>query len=147
MDPGVPLLSSKADELCSTALPNCYCKRGQCRAILRLSDDDRTVLERYCSGADCCAKLGISTNTLSQLTSGKSAKYDDGRYYLLGKRLNLKYEQQEKVVWGNQGCILLDAQGNFQRRFSSANEAGQILGLNRSEIGTVCNGELSQLHE
>ena len=109
MDPGVPLLSSKADELCSTALPNCYCKRGQCRAILRLSDDDRTVLERYCSGADCCAKLGISTNTLSQLTSGKSAKYDDGRYYLLGKRLNLSLSLNGLILSQNGGLyVLLD---------------------------------------
>jgi hypothetical protein len=117
--------------ICTSGQPNCYCKSGRSRAIVRI-DADGNVLEAYCSGSDAARKLGFTPSQLSAALRGRSTKGGGSvnghyfRFYDVNEPLGRAVE-----LVGDDGVVL--------QSWPSATVAMRDTGVSNSEIGKVCN--------
>ena len=55
---------------CTSGRPNCYCKSGRTRAIVRYDPETGDDLEEYCSTSDAAQKLGLAAPNITHVLSG-----------------------------------------------------------------------------
>ena len=55
---------------CTSGRPNCYCKSGRTRAIVRYDPETGEDLEEYCSTSDAARKLNLRGPSITHVLSG-----------------------------------------------------------------------------
>ena len=57
---------------CTSGRPDCRCKSGRTRPIVRYDPETGAVLEEYCSQRDAADKFGVDVSTISHSLSGRT---------------------------------------------------------------------------
>lgn len=121
---------------CTSGRPNCYCKSGRTRAIVRYDGATGEVLEEYCSTSDAARKIGVGAPKITHVLSGTNESCD-------GHKFRYKVEVPWVRGGGPKAVVEIDpVSGAPLREFESAVHAARSLGLSNSSVGQVCNGKL-----
>jgi len=125
---------------CTSGRPNCYCRSGRTRAIVRYDTNDPSkVLESYCSTSDAARKLGL---TAPQITHVLSGAHEDAKGH--------KFRYAQEVPWlrggGPRPVEEVDPEsGDTVADYPSAAACSRQTGLSNTNIGMVCSGKLDHL--
>lgn len=124
---------------CTSGRPNCYCRSGRTRAIIRYDPKTGEALEEYCSTSDAARKLNLTSPTITHVLSGNK---EDANGH--------KFRYAVEVSWiregGARAIIEIDPEtGSVIAEFASAAQAARDTGLSNSSIGMVCSGKLDDV--
>ena len=124
---------------CTSGRPNCYCKSGRTRAIVRYDPETGEDLEEYCSTSDAARKLNLRGPSITHVLSGTTEDAD-------GHKFRYKVE----VPWVRSGGPkavqeVNPATGAVIREFTSATHAARVTGFSNGTIGQVCNGKVDSV--
>lgn len=124
---------------CTSGRPNCYCRSGRTRAIIRYDPKTGEALEEYCSTSDAARKLNLTSPTITHVLSGNK---EDANGH--------KFRYAVEVSWiregGARAIIEVDPEtGGVIAEFASAAQAARDTGLSNSSIGMVCSGKLDDV--
>ena len=124
---------------CTSGRPNCYCRSGRTRAIVRYDPVTGATLETYCSTSDAARKLQL---TAPQITHVLSGAIEDTKGH--------KFRYAVEVPWvrggGPRAISEVDpTTGDVIRDYASATACARLTGLSNSAIGEVCSGKRNDL--
>ena len=124
---------------CTSGRPNCYCKSGRTRAIVRYDPETGEDLEEYCSTSDAARKLDVRGPTITHVLSG-ACEDADGH----------KFRYKVEVPWVRSGGPKAVQEVNPQtgvviREFTSATHAARLTGFSNGTIGQVCSGKVDSV--
>lgn len=120
---------------CTSGKPTCYCLMGRTRPLERISMEDGSVLEEFCSGSDASEKLGLTKSEISGHASGRVPGPIKGKFIL-----RYKQGMRGSMRGVAKAVERITASGDVIQRYHSATDAASRLGLSSGMIGRVCNG-------
>lgn len=123
---------------CTSNRPNCYCRSGRTRAIVRYDPATGETLATYCSTSDAARKLNLTSPNITHVLTGHKEDANGHRF---------RYAVE--VSWlggGARPVVEVDVlTGSVIAEYESAKAASRATKISNSTIGMVCSGRVNNV--